>query len=777
MLTVNLSLKLFRLCLMEREFSFMKSRKLFLTFVLTIILVLALTACNLNFIPGLSGGDQNGTNQTPGTDPGTNPGGTENPPVEKTKFTVSFDLGYEDCEDVIESQSVTEGEAAQKPTDPTRDGYMFLGWYLDETEWSFDSAVTGEMTLLAKWEYIIPEYTVSFDLQGQGEIESQVVEEGSLAIQPEDPESDERLFLGWMANGLPWSFDTPITEDITITADWSHPFTEGLLYTLLDDGTYGVSIGTATEESIIVIRPTYEGTAVTQVMDYGFSDAKNITELLIPEGIVSIGYLSFSDCTGLMRVTLPNSLTTIGINAFSNCDFLTYLDIPDGVTAIEYRAFSDCDGLVSLELGRSLEAIGSEAFYSCDVLCYINNLSSIKITIGENNPGGLSAKVIVDSEGTQVWSNLNMGIGGYVVEDGFMYERRTRSADVEGHYVLCAYIGPETTVTIPRYFRDMECTMEHARGFIHVILPEGLTDIPGDAFYRCYTLKSVVIPDSVTVINYSAFEDCTALESVTFGSGLTDLANSVFEGCSALTSISIPDGLNYISDYAFKNCSALASITIPDSVNFINKQVFTGTAYYNNPDNWENGILYVGNHIAEVKVASVSGDYVIREGTASIPAGAFMNCTTLTSIVIPDSVRAIKYNTFKGCTSLTKAIIGNGVTNIGDNAFSGCEALESLTIGNSVTSIGDSAFKGCSAITSVNIPASVILVYEDAFNSCYGIKTVYYGGNEDTWNKILINWYNDSMENAKRYYYSEKEPTEEGNFWHYDESGQIVIWE
>lgn len=742
----------------------MKSARILAIFALVIMLAISLTACSFNFIGGSNQG-------------GTNNGGTENPPLEKTKYTVSFDLGYEECEEKIESQSVTEGDKATKPTDPTRESYEFLGWYLGETEWSFDSAVTGEMTLLAKWEFIIPKYTVSFDLLGEGEIESQIIEEGSLAMQPDDPHSDNRLFLGWMANGLPWSFDTPITEDITITADWSHPFTEGLLYTLLDDGTYGVSIGTATEESIIVIRPTYEGTAVTQVMDYGFSDAKNITELLIPEGIKTLGYHSFSGCTELIKISLPNSLEVIESSAFGQCKAFTYLDIPDGVKTIEYQAFYGCLSLTSLELGRGLEDIQDQAFYDCKSLMYINNLSNIKIAIGANHPSLLSAVVIVDSDGTQVWSNLNTGIGGYVVEGDFLYERRTYSATDEGHYVLRAYIGSEATVTIPRYFRDKECTLQYVRGVHHVILSEDFTEIDQDAFYRCSTLKSVVIPDSVTTIHSSAFNDCDALESITFGSGLTSISNYAFEDCDSLTSISIPDGLDYISDYAFKNCSALASITIPDSVNFIYNQVFTGTAYYNNPDNWENGILYVGNHIAEVKVASVSGDYVIREGTASIPSGAFMNCTTLTSIVIPDSVRAIKYNTFKGCTSLTKVIIGNGVTNIGDNAFSGCEALESLTIGNSVISIGDSAFKGCSAITSVNIPASVTIIYEDAFNSCSGIKTVYYGGNEDTWNKILINWYNDSMKNAKRYYYSENQPTEEGNFWHYDEDGEIVIWE
>ncbi len=75
----------------------------------------------------------------------------------------------------------------------------------------------------------------------------------------------------------------------------------------------------------------------------------------------------------------------------------------------------------------------------------------------------------------------------------------------------------------------------------------------------------------------------------------------------------------------------------------------------------------------------------------SIGSSAFKNCTSLTSITIPDSVTTIGNNAFSGCSSLTSVTIGNSVTSIGSSAFDGCTSLASVTIGNSVTSIGSSA--------------------------------------------------------------------------------------
>ena len=75
-----------------------------------------------------------------------------------------------------------------------------------------------------------------------------------------------------------------------------------------------------------------------------------------------------------------------------------------------------------------------------------------------------------------------------------------------------------------------------------------------------------------------------------------------------------------------------------------------------------------------------------------IGESAFENCTSLTSVTIPDSVTSIGWDTFENCTSLASITIGNGITSIGLGAFSGCTSLTSVTIPNSVTSIDEHAF-------------------------------------------------------------------------------------
>ncbi|MGM9553572.1 MAG: leucine-rich repeat domain-containing protein, partial [Faecousia sp.] len=91
----------------------------------------------------------------------------------------------------------------------------------------------------------------------------------------------------------------------------------------------------------------------------------------------------------------------------------------------------------------------------------------------------------------------------------------------------------------------------------------------------------------------------------------------------------------------------------------------------------------------------------------SIGHWAFRSRSSLTSVIIPNSVISIGYSAFEDCSSLTSVTIPNSVTSIRGYAFSGCSSLTSVIIPNSVTSIGYSAFKDCSSLTSVIIPNSV----------------------------------------------------------------------
>ena len=106
----------------------------------------------------------------------------------------------------------------------------------------------------------------------------------------------------------------------------------------------------------------------------------------------------------------------------------------------------------------------------------------------------------------------------------------------------------------------------------------------------------------------------------------------------------------------------------------------------------------------------------------TIRAKAFYDCSSLTSVIIPDNVISIGYDAFYGCSSLTCVTIPDSVTSIGSSAFYGCSSLESVTIGNSVTEIGENAFYGCDSLKSVTIPDSVITIGYAAFANCSNLQ-------------------------------------------------------
>ena len=107
----------------------------------------------------------------------------------------------------------------------------------------------------------------------------------------------------------------------------------------------------------------------------------------------------------------------------------------------------------------------------------------------------------------------------------------------------------------------------------------------------------------------------------------------------------------------------------------------------------------------------------------SIGDRAFFDCTSLTSITIPNCVTGIGDSTFQYCTSLTSITIPNSVTSIGDSAFSNT-SLTSITIPNSVTSIGNCVFNFCTNLTSITIPNSVTSIGIYAFSVCTNLKTI-----------------------------------------------------
>ena len=108
----------------------------------------------------------------------------------------------------------------------------------------------------------------------------------------------------------------------------------------------------------------------------------------------------------------------------------------------------------------------------------------------------------------------------------------------------------------------------------------------------------------------------------------------------------------------------------------------------------------------------------------SITSNAFRDCTSLTSIEIPNSVTSIGNYSFQNCTGLTSIEIPNSVTSIGNRAFYGCTGLTSIEIPDSVTSLGYEVFKNCSNLTNAKLGGGITALITDCFNDCSNLKNL-----------------------------------------------------
>jgi|GEM_PF-821756 len=305
---------------------------------------------------------------------------------------------------------------------------------------------------------------------------------------------------------------------------------------------------------------------VTSIGDWAFRDCTGLTSVIIPNSVTSIGYWAFNGCTGLTSVTIGNGITTLSGFSFRGNTNLKSVIIGNSVKSIDDYAFYDCTGLTSISIGESVESIGNYAFDGCTDLTSIAIPDSVT-SIGYWAFNGCTGLKKVNTTDISSWCNISFSNGG----SNPLY------------YAHSLYINDERITDL--------------------IIPDNVASIGGSAFYGYTSLVSIDIPDSVTRIDDYAFYDCTGLTSIAIPDSVTGIGNHAFDGCTSLASIDIPKSVTSIGDYTFWECRSLASITIPDSVK-------------------------------------------------TISHGAFNECAGLVSIKIPNSVTSIGGSAFGGCTSL-----------------------------------------------------------------------------------------------------------------------------
>lgn len=371
------------------------------------------------------------------------------------------------------------------------------------------------------------------------------------------------------------------------------------------------TLGTFQFESCHGITSLTIPSTVTDLGLATFYDCRNLTTVNISPGLTTIGVNMFLWCKKLTSINIPNTVTTIQNGAFGNTG-LTSIEIPNSVTSIEYCAFQVCKDLTSITIPNSVTSIGERAFIEC------SSLGSIEIP---NSVTSIGDGALRDCYGLK---SITVDAGNTV------YDSRGGCNAIINTTSNTLITGCSTT-TIPNSVTSIGDYAFSGCSLTSMEIPNSVTSIGIEAFSGCGGLTSVSIPNSVTSIGYAAFQGCSRLTSIEIPNTVTSIASSLFMYCSGLTSIEIPNSVTSIGGNAFYQCSGLTSITIPNSVN-------------------------------------------------KIGATAFYQCSKLNSVTIPNSVTSIEEGLFMYCTSLTSINIPYSVNKIGKNAFYGCSNLNSVSI-------------------------------------------------------------------------------------------------
>ncbi|MBR4335835.1 MAG: leucine-rich repeat protein [Clostridia bacterium] len=647
----------------------------------------------------------------------------------------------------------------------TSNGYTWLGWYdqngnrlTDRTDYTFTMGL--DTNIWAKW--IVCPVTLARDLAAGGSVSgvSGATYAGKETTITASTNSGY-TWLGWyngdtkLTDELSYTFMMP-TESVRYEARWikvsiiSIDTAAGSVSSLNGKYKVGDEVSvTATTNNGYTWLGWYNGdTKLTDELSYAFGmPAESVTytaKWFLSPTVIS-NNTSAGTVSGMPSTTINGQTITVVATANLGNTFLGWYAGNIKLTDQRNYKFTISEASPSLTARFEMRAeMSNFNFTSTAATCTITGIKDKSIAdivipdyVTNINAGVLSGCSSLESL-TIPFVGAEAGVTAsntFQFPFGYIFGTSSYTGGVatqQYYYGSSTSSTTSTTYYIPSSLKSVTIT--------------GGNILCG-AFYFCRNLTSITIPDNVTSIGQFAFWGCSSMKSITIPNSVTNIGNSAFSSCSKLTSITIPDNVTSIGEGAFLNCVRLieirnlSALTITEGsssngyVGYYSKRVYQdGESCLHTTDDgymfYENGdevylVAYNGNLIELTLPLNYNGKHY------EINRSAFDNCSSLTSVTIPDSVTSIGEYTFYNCSSLTSITIPDSVMSIGQFAFVGCNGLKSITIPDSVTSIGDRAFQACKSLMSVYITDLAawcgISFGSDAANPLYYAK-LYFNG-------------------------------------------------
>ena len=642
------------------------------------------------------------------------------------KYTISFYSG----ETLVGTLATAGNEKIVLPAAPAKAGYTFGGWYTDKDVWkdrltedSFAGrALTDNLDVYARYirneEPSAAEYTISFYIDGA--LADIIRTSGNETLDlPAAPGKDGYTFAGWFFDNGTWR------NELTADTYSEKPLTGDVsVYAFYEK----------TEEPVLpqeytVFFDVDNGTPVAAVTTSRIEKQPQTTR----EGYTFEGW--YTDKNFTEKVAFPYEVTraqTLYAKWTQN--------IPAGITFTV-----DADGVLT----------GAEGLTESGMTVVIPSVVN-----------GIAVREI----GQDVFKD-NKNIAVLIIPD---------TVERLGYRVCSGCTALREVRLSPSLRVISDEAFDGCSSLQKVNFPDTLKEIRSDAFSGT-ALTEFTAPDSLTDIWGYAFKDCTALKSVELNN-VRNLGSGAFTNCTALESVSLSDNMEKLNDHIFDGCASLARIDMPDKPIAVSFTVLGGTAYYNNPSNWEKGVLYADGYLIAVNADFAAlTEYAVKEGTKVIAdnafsgagysgkvkkitlpdglyrigQGAFAKLGALTEVNIPESVRSIGYGAFAATgydktanytdgglyvgnwlvavenTAITSFTVKDGTVGVADGKDtslfpSRAQKATQLSLPSSLKYIGARSFARL-RITELKLPSGLQTLGEGAFASCSWLKTVNLG--------------------------------------------------
>ena len=431
------------------------------------------------------------------------------------QYTITFNSNGGSSVDAITKDYGTNLTA---PQSPTKEGYVFAGWYKNSSltqPYTFNTMPAQNITLYAKYEAM-------FKVSGNTITGLSNYAKNKVGLEVVIPNN---------INGC----------NITAIADNAFLSNSNMISVVI--GNNVTNIGENAFARCSKLTSVVIPDSVITMGECAFFQCAKLTTASIGSGLKVLPKGTFGECSKLASLTLNEGLKKIGELAIAKCSSLTELTIPNSVVELEYGALALNESLITVNMGTGVRTIGESVFLNNTSLTTINLPEGIQ-TISKGLFGGCSSL-----ESIELPSSVTT-----IADSVFASCSRLKSISIPKSVTS---IGE----TVFQYCKSLETV---------TFATDGALSTVGDyLFQECSKLKTVILPTNLQTLSKGMFYKCGKLQNVTLPTSLKTINEDAFYSCSSLKVIDLPDGLTTIKANAFSSCTALQLIYLPSTLTTI----------------------------------------------------------------------------------------------------------------------------------------------------------------------------------------------------------------